>query len=111
MNTICPSGRITMPCIRFRVVCGFDVTIATFCPTNRFNSVDFPVFGRPMIATNPARLFCFFSVCRFLATVPLASQPDAPARAHAEMTVHKSASGVGAFISDIGRSEKLGFSP
>src|SRR5229473_1383734 len=41
--------------MRFRVVCGFDVTIAIFCPTSRFTSVDFPAFGRPTIATNPDR--------------------------------------------------------
>src|SRR5215470_6846599 len=39
--------------MRFRVVCGFEVTMAIFCPTRRFTSVDFPAFGRPTIATNP----------------------------------------------------------
>src|SRR6267154_2815963 len=39
--------------MRFRVVCGFEVTIAIFCPTSRFTSVLFPAFGRPTIATNP----------------------------------------------------------
>src|SRR5208282_584866 len=43
--------------MRLRVVCGLDVTMATFCPTNRFSSVDFPAFGRPTMATNPACLF------------------------------------------------------
>src|SRR5208282_2306680 len=43
--------------MRLRVVCGFDVTMATFCPTKRFSSVDFPAFGRPTMATNPARFF------------------------------------------------------
>src|SRR5271170_1398473 len=46
--------------MRLRVVCGFEVTIATFCPTRRFNSVDFPAFGRPTMATNPDR---YFSLC------------------------------------------------
>src|SRR5215470_9238879 len=41
--------------MRFRVVCGLEVTMATFCPTSRFTRVDFPAFGRPTIATNPAR--------------------------------------------------------
>src|ERR1700730_3260677 len=40
--------------MRFRVVCGFEVTIAIFCPTSRFTNVDFPAFGRPTIATKPA---------------------------------------------------------
>src|SRR5580658_3731985 len=44
--------------MRLRVVCGFDVTIATFCPTKRLMSVDLPAFGRPTIATNPD--LCFF---------------------------------------------------
>src|SRR6476646_5362666 len=50
--------------MRLRVVCGFEVTMATFCPTRRFNKVDFPAFGRPTIATNPDRNvpFCFVSV-------------------------------------------------
>src|SRR6266403_4605460 len=51
--------------MRFRVVCGFDVTIAIFCPTRRFTNVDFPAFGRPTIATNPdlraAPVFTFSS--------------------------------------------------
>src|SRR5215467_13722623 len=54
ITTTCPSFRDTMPWMRLRVVCGFDVTIATFCPTSRFSSVDFPALGRPTIATNPA---------------------------------------------------------
>src|SRR5215470_18230928 len=50
--------------MRLRVVWGFEVTIATFCPTSRFTSVDFPAFGRPTIATNPARYprFSFLSL-------------------------------------------------
>src|SRR5450432_165032 len=39
--------------MRFRVVCGLEVTMAIFCPTSRFTSVDFPAFGRPTIATYP----------------------------------------------------------
>src|SRR5436309_2828528 len=45
--------------MRLRVVCGLSVTIATFCPTTRFTNVDLPAFGRPTIATNPARNFSF----------------------------------------------------
>src|SRR6266853_5072516 len=41
--------------MRLRVVCGFEVTMAIFCPTSRFTSVLLPAFGRPTIATNPAR--------------------------------------------------------
>src|SRR5262249_30933356 len=49
--------------MRLRVVCGFGVTIAIFCPTRRFTSVDFPAFGRPRMATNPLRNVLFeFSV-------------------------------------------------
>src|ERR1051326_9083162 len=47
--------------MRFRVVCGFEVTIAIFCPTSRFTSVDFPAFGLPTIAANPERWSLFFS--------------------------------------------------
>src|SRR5262245_27684092 len=41
--------------MRVRVVCGRGVTIATFCPTRAFSSVDFPTFGRPMMTALPAR--------------------------------------------------------
>src|SRR6516225_5129960 len=53
----CPALRstFTMPRIRLRVVCGLRVTIASFSPTSAFNSVDFPVFGLPMIETKPER--------------------------------------------------------
>src|SRR5271170_4694695 len=50
--------------MRFRVVCGRGVTMATFFPTSAFTSVDLPAFGRPMMATNPDLkliLFCFHS--------------------------------------------------
>src|ERR1700730_13860592 len=39
--------------MRFRVVCGLEVTMAIFWPTRRFTRVDFPAFGRPTMATNP----------------------------------------------------------
>src|SRR5713226_10062867 len=45
--------------MRLRVVWGFEVTIATFCPTSLFTSVDFPAFGRPTMATNPERKLFF----------------------------------------------------
>src|SRR6266851_5132342 len=41
--------------MRFRVVCGLDVTMAIFCPTRWFSSVDFPALGRPTMAAKPAR--------------------------------------------------------
>src|SRR6267378_929673 len=77
--------------MRLRVVCGLEVTIATFCPTSRFTSVDFPAFGRPIIATNPA-LNPFFASASFFASaffVPipsliffaqLSAQPESPMR-------------------------------
>ena len=50
-NTIWP-GRSAVPCftprMRVRVVCGLSETIATFVPTIRLRSVDFPALGRPM---------------------------------------------------------------
>src|SRR5437764_13480896 len=42
--------------MRLRVVCGLAVTIASFCPTNVFSSVDFPAFGRPMMEAKPERI-------------------------------------------------------
>src|ERR1700723_869688 len=39
--------------MRFRVVCGFEETIATLRPTSELTSVDFPAFGRPTTAINP----------------------------------------------------------
>src|SRR5229473_1529606 len=61
IKMICPCGLVTIPWMRLRVVCGLEVTIAIFCPTRRFMSVDFPAFGRPMMATNPERNVPFFS--------------------------------------------------
>src|SRR5262249_31956295 len=67
ISTTCPSCRVTIPWMRLRVVWGFEVTIAIFCPTSRFTSVDFPAFGRPTMATNPARYprfsFLSFTLC------------------------------------------------
>src|SRR6185437_6039030 len=40
--------------IRFRVVCGLGVTMASFSPMIRLSSVDLPTLGRPKIATVPA---------------------------------------------------------
>ena len=51
----CPCSRCTMPRMARRVVCGFELVIATFSPTSAFVSVDLPTFGRPTIETNPAR--------------------------------------------------------
>src|SRR5450756_1406484 len=36
-----------------RVVCGLSDMMAIFSPVSKFNRVDFPVFGRPTIVTNP----------------------------------------------------------
>src|SRR5271157_837428 len=61
IRMICPAGRfpffstLTMPWIRFLVVCGLRVTIASFSPTSAFSRVDFPALGRPIIETNPER--------------------------------------------------------
>src|SRR5258705_11356851 len=63
--------------MRFRVVCGFDVTMAIFCPTSRFTKVDFPAFGRPTIATNPdlcaAPVFTFSTSFTFSPTLTAGS--------------------------------------
>src|SRR5258708_12047134 len=64
--------------MRLRVVCGFEVTMAIFCPTRRFTRVDLPAFGRPTIATNPDRNACFSPL--FSLAVLKVSQPEAPAR-------------------------------
>src|SRR5262245_52214331 len=50
-----PSGRVRIPRTRFRVVWGFGETMASFCPSRRFSSVDLPTLGRPMRLANPAR--------------------------------------------------------
>lgn len=47
------SASFTIPRIRCRVVCAFEVTIESFSPTSLFISVDFPTFGLPTIFTNP----------------------------------------------------------
>src|SRR5262245_41062511 len=39
--------------MRLRVVWGLSETMATFSPTRRLTSVDFPAFGRPTTATSP----------------------------------------------------------
>ena len=39
----------------FRVVLGWADVITIFLPIKALTSVDFPVFGRPTMATNPAR--------------------------------------------------------
>src|SRR5215469_12905706 len=55
IKTICASGRVTTPWMEVRVVCGLSATIATFCPTSAFSSVDLPAFGSPTSDTNPER--------------------------------------------------------
>src|SRR5258706_444577 len=49
MKTIWPSGCVTMPWMRLRVVCGFEVTMAIFWPTSRLRRVDLPAFGRQVM--------------------------------------------------------------
>jgi hypothetical protein len=44
------SPRRPWPSRRSRVTPGVSSTSASFCPTSRLNSVDFPTLGRPMIA-------------------------------------------------------------
>ena len=44
-----------MPRIARRVVCGFELVMATFSPTSAFVRVDLPTLGRPTKVTNPAR--------------------------------------------------------
>jgi hypothetical protein len=43
-----------MPRMARRVVCGFELVIATFSPTSALVSVDLPTLGRPTKDTNPA---------------------------------------------------------
>ncbi len=50
-----PVVRCTMPRIARRVVCGFELVIATFSPTSALVSVDLPTLGRPTKVTNPDR--------------------------------------------------------
>ena len=52
INTYCVSLCVSTPLIRFRVVCGFSLTMDIFSPTSRFVSDDLPAFGLPVIATN-----------------------------------------------------------
>src|SRR5262249_37162141 len=54
---IWPSGRVTIPWMRVRVVCGFDETAAMCSPTRALSKVDLPALGRPMSAANPDLCF------------------------------------------------------
>ena len=49
------SGLLTMPRIAWRVVLGCGDVIAILLPTSALMRVDFPVLGRPTIATKPER--------------------------------------------------------
>src|SRR5260370_23743110 len=69
--------------MRFRVVCGLDVTIAIFCPTRLFSSVDFPALGRPTMATKPARKLLFFGSIDSFGGVTAGGAPSIR-RGHAE---------------------------
>jgi hypothetical protein len=48
-----PSGRLMIPRIRVRVVCGFSETAAICSPTRALRSVDLPELGRPIKAAEP----------------------------------------------------------
>ena len=52
-KTTCQSSPVSTPMIRFLVVCGLLLTMATFSPIIAFISVDLPTFGRPVIAAKP----------------------------------------------------------
>src|SRR5688572_29536523 len=52
-STIWVSSKVRIPVIRSRVDWGLGLVMASFWPTSRFNSVDFPTLGRPTTATNP----------------------------------------------------------
>src|SRR5215467_10531364 len=54
-NTNCAWGKFFTPRIRWRVVCGLGVTMASLVPMMALSSVDFPTFGAPMMVTKPAR--------------------------------------------------------
>jgi hypothetical protein len=41
--------------MRWRVVCGFGLTMLTFWPSRALSSVDLPTFGLPTIAAKPQR--------------------------------------------------------
>jgi hypothetical protein len=51
-----------MPMMRARVVCGLRDVMLSLQPTSRLSSVDLPTFGRPTIATRPARYDGFESL-------------------------------------------------
>src|SRR6478735_10871770 len=51
----CARSCVSMPTIRWRVVCGFFDVMLTFSPISAFMSVDLPTLGRPTMATCPQR--------------------------------------------------------
>ncbi len=61
LNTIWYSGVFTMPIMRWRVVCAFEVMMLTRSPTRSFMSVDLPTLGLPTMFTNPD--LCFSVIC------------------------------------------------
>ena len=48
-------GVVRTPSSAVRVVCGLELTIASFSPTKAFKSVDLPALGSPMMDAVPAR--------------------------------------------------------
>src|SRR5215510_14771714 len=53
-NTNCAWGKFFTPRIRWRVVCGLGVTMASLVPMIALSNVDFPTFGAPIMVTKPA---------------------------------------------------------
>src|SRR5512139_1650359 len=49
----CPSSAFRIPVIRFLVVWGLLLVMASFSPRIAFRSVDLPTLGRPAMAMNP----------------------------------------------------------
>ena len=65
---ICMSPSVIMPAMRMRVVCALGLTMEIFWPISRLRSVDFPAFGAPRMATNPARVLGLWRVCAVFVT-------------------------------------------
>ena len=53
MKMICAFGRVRMPGMRLRVVCGRLDVMASFWPRMRLSSVDLPTLGWPISVTKP----------------------------------------------------------
>src|SRR5262245_37341533 len=82
-NTICEPGRVRIPRIRWRVVCGLGATMLILVPSNALRSVDLPTFGRPTRAANPHR-WCVGNAVSLMALDPHSQRrwPPITARRH-----------------------------